>query len=378
MDIDKFLNRHNLRIARENAGFDTKRATKRAAQSNKDLVGLWESGEATPTWKQVEKLAKAYGVSTLLMFSKDSLTRRKEIADFRSRATDFDDTDLNQLVNLVVARQRWLSRRLKESGNLKNDLQGSGKKLRSPQALAEYMSESLGISAEGIKAIPGYSTDAKKSTLKYLIEAAEKQGIFVGKTLSHHKIEVKQMRGLFISNEYCPFIIINRKDAVSAQIFTFIHELAHFFRNTDGISNTVELRDINDKNLDLEEVFCNQVAAEFLLPDYIFTKKQNTISDIVAVADDYKVSQIFVFYRMKTLGLINQAELVETEKFILDETRRNIEEKDARKSTGGNHTNNMKDSNGSLFNRFIATAYFENRIGYVEAAKLLKFSPENV
>ena len=52
-------------------------------------------------------------------------------------------------------------------------------------------------------------------------------------------------------------------------------------------------------------------------------------------------------------------------------------EKDKAKN-GGNYTNNMRDSNGSLYNRIVQNSYLDNRIGYIEAANLLRFSPEMV
>jgi len=59
-----------------------------------------------------------------------------------------------------------------------------------------------------------------------------------------------------------------------------------------------------------------------------------------------------IFYRLKELGKIDKAEARELEKDIIEETRRNIERKNKNKNTGGDYNNNMKDSNGSLFNNF--------------------------
>lgn len=377
MSIEQLLNRENLIIARENAGFSTVQAKSKISQSESDLVYSWEMGDAVPTWKQLEKLGKIYGVPSLLFFSVKPIERIKKIADYRtlSKVEPVDDTDVKQLINLVVSRQNWIADKLSEGGHQRNTLMGSGARYETPQALAEFISKKLNFSTKDIKSVTGTTAEAKRKVLKCLIEKAEDKGVFIGKTLAQHKITVDQMRGLFIANDFCPYIVINRKDALSAQIFTLAHELAHFFRRTEGISNNIDFRDTGS-NRNPEEVFCNQVAAELLLPISEFNKSFYTKEDISILASEYKLSRIFIFYRLKDLGRIRRFEVSELEREILAETKSGVSEKALKKASGGNYTNNMKDSNGSLFNRVIAGAYFDNHIGYVEASRLLRFSPE--
>ena len=102
------------------------------------------------------------------------------------------------------------------------------------------------------------------------------------------------LRGLFVSNDYCPFIVLNRRDALSAQIFSFVHELAHFFRKSDAVSNSLDFRSTT-QNVNPEEVFCNKVAAELLLPEQEFTKNFYNKIDVDNISELYKVSKIFIF-----------------------------------------------------------------------------------
>jgi len=374
MSTVQSINRENLRIARENMGLDAESASKKISQSSKNFIAEWEGGEALPSWAQVEKLAKLYNVPELLFFSKEPLQKNKAIPDYRVSTNDENDEQVKKLINLVISRQRWLEKFLKSEGYTKNRLQGSGGNLRTPSELARYISEKLGINLSDIKELT-----RRKDALNYLIERAESKGIFVGKTVSYHRLEVDDLRGLFISNDYCPFIILNRRDALSAQIFSFVHELAHFFRKSDAVSNSLEFRS-TARNINPEEIFCNKVAAELLLPEQDFTKEVYGKADIDSISDTYKVSQLFVFYRLKELGKIRREIQDGLERQIQRETDENLRikaEKDKAKE-GGNYTNSMKDSNGSLFNRTIHASYLENKIGYVEASNLLRFSPEMV
>ncbi|MFA6422209.1 MAG: ImmA/IrrE family metallo-endopeptidase [Candidatus Buchananbacteria bacterium] len=365
-----FINRNNLKIARENIGMDVFIASKKISKSKKEYVSLWESGEELPTWSQIKKLANIYGVSELSLVSKIDIEKNKDIPDFRVGLSADEKNDVKKLLNLVLKRQKWLQEFLKKEGYKKNQLLGSGKNLTSAVALANNIADSLKIDLEEIKSMSGVG--AYRKALKYLITKAEDQGIFVGKTISYHKIPVEHMRGLFVSNDYCPFIILNRQDSITAQIFSFIHELAHFFRKSESISNSIDFRDSNNIQ-NTEEVFCNKVAAELLLPEKEFERDNYNKQDILVIGEKYKVSPLFVFYRLKNLKKLNGSSLSELEEYLQKQSNINVEGKRS-KNKGGNFYNNMKDSNGELFNKIIASSYFENKINFVEASNLLKFS----
>ena len=372
MGMVSFINRENLRVARENIVLNTTLASKKVLNSKKDSIAKWESGESLPTWLQVSKMAKVYNVPEALFFSDEKIRKSKTIPDYRVGSSEKNDEKIKALINLVVTRQKWLERELKDAGWTPNRLMGSGTHLKSPKDLAGLITEKLDIDLAEIKKI-----SSRKDTLNYLIQRAENCGIFVGKTVSYHRLKVEDLRGLFISNNYCPFIVLNRRDTFSAQIFSFIHELAHFFRKSDSISNSLEFRNIN-KNINPEEVFCNRVVIELLLPEKRFEKKFYTKNDIDFVSMLYKVSSLSVFYRLKDLGMIKQdieSSLERDIKREIDENLNRKAEEDANKE-GGNYIYAMKDSNGDLFNNIVSSSYLENKIGYVEATNLLRFSPE--
>ena len=374
MSLVKFINKDNLKIARENMGLDTLSASKQITTAKKNLVFEWENGDSLPTWAQIKKLSKTYNVPELIFFSNQNIEEYKKLPDYRVGVEKESNRDVNKLINLVIKRQGWLEQKLKSEGFPRNAVQGSGKSIDRPLDLAKFISQKLNINFQEIKKISGFS--AGKKVLKYLINKAEAHGIFVGKTISYHKIEVQDMRGVFISNDYCPYIVLNRKDAVSAQIFSFIHELAHLFRKSEGISNSLDFRKSNPK-IDKEETFCNRVAAELLLPENEFSKSSYGKADIDSLAEIYKLSKIFIFYRLKDLGKISKSEQDELEAKIKKETEENIiKSKNNKDQGGGDYNNNMRDSNGNLFNKIVSNSYLENKINYVEASKLLNFGVE--
>jgi Zn-dependent peptidase ImmA (M78 family) len=380
MDIKALLNRSNLVTARENAGFSTIEATKKVSKSKKDVVLSWKTGESVPSFTQLENLAKVYQMSPLLLLSHTAIPRQKAIPDFRSGDLSEGKDKINKLVNLVIKRQGWLSEKLTALGFSKNKIVGSGRNHNSPDALAEFIIKKLGINHSDII---GFSGEAgKEKTLKYLVSLLENRQVFVGKTLAQHKLNVKEMRGLFINHDLAPFIVLNRKDAVAGQIFTLMHEVAHLFRATEGIS-TVDFRTLDRryaKDVNAEEVFCNATAAAVLIPASYIADESYDEQDVRSLAAHFNVSNLFVFYRLKSLGKIPRRKVQDLEELLVSETAEAVKQKELKKkkSAGGSHVNNMRDSNGGLFNRVVQSFYIKNQISYSEASNVLKFSAEQV
>ena len=78
-------------------GLDTLAASKYITTSARDVVKSWEKGELLPTWSQISKLSKLYNVSELLFFSKETLTRDKQIPDYRVGANHENDGKIKKL-----------------------------------------------------------------------------------------------------------------------------------------------------------------------------------------------------------------------------------------------------------------------------------------
>jgi Zn-dependent peptidase ImmA (M78 family) len=83
-------------------------------------------------------------------------------------------------------------------------------------------------------------------------------------------LDSSEIQGFAISNDYAPFIFINSKDWGAAQLFTLVHELAHIWIAQTGISNDIEsINNLKGVNHPVE-AFCNEVAANALIPlEYI-------------------------------------------------------------------------------------------------------------
>ena len=103
----------------------------------------------------------------------------------------------------------------------------------------------------------------------YYTKQTENAGILVlrnGKVgvNTHRKLNVDEFQGFALPDSHAPLIFINSADYKTAQIFTFIHEIAHIWIGKPGVSNVnLDNTDTHDKI----ERFCHQVAAQVLVPE---------------------------------------------------------------------------------------------------------------
>ena len=153
-----------------------------------------------------------------------------------------------------------------------------------------------------------------------LIEAAEAAGILVMRSgialgNTHRKLEVSEFRGFAISNTYAPVVFINSSDAPTARLFTLLHELAHVWIGSSGVSdgNTANGRD--------EERFCNAVAGEFLAPEAQFRALWNADvnweDNLAPLATRFHISKLAIGRRALDLGYISQGHYSDYYRMIL-------------------------------------------------------------
>ncbi len=84
-----------------------------------DKIASWESGEARPTFKQAQDLAKALHVPFGYFFLSQPPQESVAIPDFRtidSRETDSLSPELREVVSEALRRQDWFRDYLKEQG----------------------------------------------------------------------------------------------------------------------------------------------------------------------------------------------------------------------------------------------------------------------
>ncbi len=243
---------------------------------------------------------------------------------------------------------------------------GAAKPADNIEGVAKNIRQELGMS-DGWAGQIGTWTAA----LSVLREAAEAAGVLVvingvvGND-THRKLDPNEFRGFVLTDDYAPLVFINGSDARSAQMFTLAHELAHLWIGEGGIFDLPDLQSEGDRR----EVFCNSVAAEFLVPAAelreFWVRAGRQSEPFQAVAREFKVSPIVAARRALDLNLIARDAFFNFYRAYQDDERRQA----ARAKGGGDFYNNQNVRLGKRFARAVMLAAKEGRVLFREAYSL--------
>ncbi len=332
-------------------------------------IGQWESGDAQPTLKQLETLAKKTWTPLGYFFLSEPPEEKLPVPDFRT-ARDQPirraSPNLIDTLHTMQRRQAWMRDYLIEMGHERQSYIGAAKLADNIESVARNVRRTLGM-GDGWAGRIGTWTEA----LSVLREAAEAAGILVvingvvGND-THRKLDPSEFRGFVLSDEYAPLVFINGADARSAQMFTLAHELAHLWIGEGGIFDLPDLHAEGDRR----EVFCNRVAAEFLVPAAelreLWVRAKAQPEPFQALAREFKVSPIVAARRALDLDLIGRDAFFDFYRAYQADERRQA----AKAKGGGDFYNNQNVRLGKRFARAVMSAAKEGRLLFREAYSL--------
>lgn len=228
-----------------------------------------------------------------------------------------------------------------------------------------------------------YNSD---NPIKEWINAAESKGIFISRTSFIHsrlKLDSDELQGFAIADKFAPFVFINSDDWNAPQLFTLVHELAHIWIAETGISNEIEPGIKSKTKFHPVELFCNEVAANALMPQYIVTAfNQNTFKDVKEVfkaAKTLGVSSFAFLVRAFNLDLIPQKvyytlkdeAAIEFEAYVKREEEKKAKQKKKEKPGGPNYFLLQLNRNSRLFTQTVLDAFRGGNIEPTTASNLL-------
>jgi Zn-dependent peptidase ImmA (M78 family) len=356
-------------------------ARERSGLAESDLIErfpkykLWETGDDSPTLRQLE----AYAKKTLTPFGYFFLPAPPEeklpIPDFRTvrdRGVRRPSPNLLETIHIMQRRQDWMHEYLVEQGASRLPFVGSVTLDSSPRDAARRIRETIGMTA-------GWAREHARWTdaLLALRRATESIGIIVvinGVVANNNrrKLDPDEFRGFVLCDHYAPLVFINGADFKSAQMFTLAHELAHVWLGRDALFDLPELLPPDN---DVER-FCNGVAAEILIPSaelHEFWPQARTRDDpFQAIASEFKVSPIVGARRALDLALISR----NTFFGFLEEQSQNEERREALKKAkgGGDFYLTQEVRIGRRFGEAVIRAARAGRLLYRDAYQLTGLS----
>ena len=250
-----------IRWARERA-----RQTQEALAAKFKKLPEWEAGETQPTLKQVEAFARAVHVPVGYLFLTEPPQEPVPIPDFRSlagRAVQQPSPNLLDTIYTCQERQSWYRDFARVAQQPEVGFVGSATVETPPEAVAARMRETLGFNLAARRACPTWA-----DALRLFIRQADAGGVLVmvsGVVMSnnHRRLDPSEFRGFALCDPLAPLIFVNGADTKAAQMFTLAHELAHLWLGASALSNSEAAPRTGFRR---EEVWCNAVAAELLVP----------------------------------------------------------------------------------------------------------------
>ncbi len=271
----------------------------------------WESGETQPTLKQLEAFARAVHVPVGYLFLSQPPEEPVPIPDFRTFAGQAVTRPSPNLLDTIYScqeRQSWYRDFVRVARQPELPFVGSATVETRPEAAAADMCETLGFDL-------AVRRDCRTwiEALRLFIRQADEAGVLVmvsGVVMSNNRrrLDPAEFRGFALSDPLAPLIFVNGADTKAAQMFTLAHELAHLWLGASALSN---LGAAPGPGFRREEVWCNAVAAELLVP--LAALRDGLQEDeplpgaLSRLARTFKVSTLVVLRRLLDAGWIDRA-----------------------------------------------------------------------
>ncbi len=353
-----------LRWACARAGYDPRDLAPRFPR-----LAEWALGKSRPTLKQLEAFARATHTPLGYLFLPEPPQEPLPIPDFRtvSDRPANPSPDLLDTIYAMQRRQDWLREERIEGESAPLEFVGNARPNEDPAAVGQEMRRVAGLGADWAAEVPAWQEAV--SDLRRRIEAlgviAVINGIVGNNT--HRKLDVDEFRGFALVDPHAPLIFVNGADAKSAQMFTLAHELAHVWLGTagEGVSGFEGLFPGNGRI----ESFCDQVAAEFLVPAAELRERwreaRSSPDAFALVARHFKISPIVAARRALDLRLVTRKTFFD---FYAAYTSR--ERRQAKAATGGDFYNNQNTRVGAAFATSVIRAAMGGRLSFKEAYDL--------
>ncbi|WP_374666115.1 ImmA/IrrE family metallo-endopeptidase [Ramlibacter sp.] len=351
-------------------------AAARARLTNEELTArfakwpFWLAGDAQPTLKQLEDFARLTHTAIGYFFLPQPPVLALPVRDFRTlRDKELAEPSSNLLDTLYLCQQRqdWYRDHARLHGLSALPFVGSASLQDAPESVAQHLRTTLGLSAAARRQLATWS-----DALRDLITKAEDAGVMVMVSSvvgsnSHRKLDVGEFRGFALTDHLAPLVFVNGADSKAAQMFTLAHELAHVWLGATGVSDA-QAGEVPEQDT---ERWCNQVAAELLMPmaELQATYRPNApiLDEIQRLAREFKVSTLVALRRLFDAGYISRAALWQHYR----EEQERLRQLKERASSGGDFYRSLGARTSKRFARAIVASTLEGLTSFPEAYRML-------
>lgn len=335
---------------------------------------VWLSGGA-PTLKQLESFAHKTHTPVGFFFLDEPPIEKVPIPDFRTMADRppgarpgvVASADLLDVIYGCQARQEWYRDHQLLNGEPPLEFVGSARVADAVEVTASRMRELLEWTSDS----RGRCRDAD-AAVAWLREHAEAAGVLVmvsgivGSD-THRVLDPQEFRGFALADSHAAAVFVNASDSKTAQVFTLVHELAHLWLGETALSDIAA----ESTRTNAVERWCNQVAAEVLVPMAEFRARFERDADVLPqlqpLAQYFRVSTQVILGRAREAGAFGWDRYLA----LLQAERIRVVGVAGRAGTGGNYYNTKPVQVSKRFARAVVASALEGRTSYPQAFRLL-------
>ena len=355
-----------LRWARERARMDALELLTRFPR-----LGQWESREVEPTLKQLEAYARATHVPVGYLFLQAPPDEPLPIPDFRTmagRAIPRPSPNLLDTLYACQERQSWYREFAQVTGESALSFVGSVTTRTNPVEIAARMRSTLGFDIDERRDCPTWT-----EALRRFLDRADRTGVLVmvsGVVSSNNRrrLDPEEFRGFALADDKAPLVFINGADSKAAQMFTLAHELAHIWLRMSALSDSGPASMPNNA----VELWCNQVAAELLVPLEILRAEvvggESLQDSLARHARRFKVSTLVILRRLFDAGRLSRPA------FFSAYEQESARIADLKKGAGGDFYRTTIARVSRRFARALIESTLEGRTLYRDAFRMLGIS----
>lgn len=301
MSTEVHINADMLTWAIARAGFELHELAEK-------VPGLleWIEGTKRPTVKQLEGFSRKVHLPFGYLFLPEPPREELPIPFFRTNDRQAEKVSVNvyDTILLLQQRQDWLRDYLTENDFERLPFVGIYEGSRDVQSIVGHMREVLDLHENWASQFKTWN-----DALNHLVQTIEDRGIItvfngVVENNTSRPIAVDECRGFVLVDEVAPFMFVNNADGKAAQMFTIVHELAHIWTGQSAGFDFRTLQPADDPN----ERLCDQVAAEFLVPETAFSAIWKEYPNIRQVSRHFKVSEMVIARRALDMGFMTRDE----------------------------------------------------------------------
>lgn len=356
--------------ARESAGLTTEDAAKKAHVKPERLQD-WENGISRPTIAQLRLLSRAYKRPLAVFYLASPPKTFMPIRDFRRISGTIAAERMSYELTLEIRRAHD---RREVAIELLRDLAQEPPRFTAaisrdddPERAAAELRAYLGVRPADQSSWKGQygPFNAWRAVL-------ERHGVLA---FQARGVALDEMRGFSLADDPLPTVVVNMADTPNGRVFSLAHELAHIALRRSGVCDMIEFARRPPEE-DTIEVFCNRVAAAFLLPsDWVLSDATVdrhrgatwTDEEIAILSKRFNVSREALLRRLLTLGKTNADFYRQKRQEFIEQYRRRREESEGFAPPDAVAVGRA----GTFFTRLVLESYHRERITSGHVAEYL-------